>query len=535
MKKKKFIILFLLLFSFNFFVVPYSALASGFTEAEKPKLTKMLRAIGEKIGISWTKLSLGAAVGYVGAKIAEGDGKIGGWWENFGSVPDTIQPDEGDIHYTLNPADFLGGVSAIKDADQSLVDGNTVSSWGTQCRPDIMTHDGINLNGGHWVKFLTAGVDFLYTWTDDNGFLVSTNGYGISGYNLGTIVIYRLYTAGYYKNSIQDAYNNFNTGDATNISSSDTLYSRSDKTGPNVPTKVPNYCPTFLVEGSNINSSFVDNRIFNDIDNTTYTNNVTNNFPVKVTAGTVLDDVENPWNPVDETFPDILEPPDTSAPQDITNLTEVHTNVSVDLTWGVPNSEDVAFTRVYRDGDLITDNNSSTNYHEDGLEVGSSHTYKITAVDAIGNESVGVSITVNLSDEPVDAPAGSSWWKWLLKPLAAIGDFFKNILSFLLSLVVPSSGFFQGMFDDSFADFNAKMPVIDQLSTFFTSVKSVATEGTIPKFEMTMPPSFGGGTFNIIDFKLFTDYRTLILNIIRFISWFVFLKRLYGRIPKMIY
>jgi hypothetical protein len=151
------------------------------------------------------------------------------------------------------------------------------------------------------------------------------------------------------------------------------------------------------------------------------------------------------------------------------------------------------------------------------------------------NDPVSVDEQDPSTAEPPDKPAGSSWWEWLLKPLMAIGDFFKNIFEWLLGLVVPSDGFFQGMFDDSFSDFNAKMPVIDQLSTFFTSVKSVSTEGTIPKFEMTMPPSFGGGTFNIIDFKLFTDYRTLILNIIRFISWFVFLKRLYARIPRMIY
>lgn len=146
--------------------------------------------------------------------------------------------------------------------------------------------------------------------------------------------------------------------------------------------------------------------------------------------------------------------------------------------------------------------------------------------------------------EPEDKPVGSSWWEWLLKPLIAvikgISDLIGGLVGLLLdglkALFVPSQSSVQGIFDGIKTDFDAKLPLIGQLGGFFDSIKSSSTgDGKTPKFEMTMPPEYGGGKYQIIDFAYFASYQVWVLNFIRFSAWFMFLKRLYNRIPRMIY
>lgn len=157
--------------------------------------------------------------------------------------------------------------------------------------------------------------------------------------------------------------------------------------------------------------------------------------------------------------------------------------------------------------------------------------------------------------EPPDEekPSGWKWWDWLLKPLikliegigdllSGIGDAIKSIVDFilglaewLLGLIVPSGEFFSNFFDDIHAAFEGKIPIIPQLMDFFTSIENVSTSGQPPKFTFTLPEDYGGTTHSLIDFSSFDDFRVYILNFIRFIAWFIFLKKLFNRIPKIIY
>jgi hypothetical protein len=204
-----------------------------------------------------------------------------------------------------------------------------------------------------------------------------------------------------------------------------------------------------------------------------------------------------------------LSPIDDTTKTNITNMYNNNTTFVYSTTIVVPSGS-------------AYDSDSPWNSKDPGL------------TDAINGKS-----PPSTNDEPTDQPSGSSWWKWLFGGLIdgvkAIADFFKNIGQMLLGLIVPSSDFFTGFFDDLQTDFNNKIPMVTTMSDFFGQVKSVSTSGDAPTFKMTLPPEYGGGTFSIIDFSYFDQWRPWILNFIRFTLWFVFLKRLYNRIPKMIY
>ncbi len=78
------------------------------------------------------------------------------------------------------------------------------------------------------------------------------------------------------------------------------------------------------------------------------------------------------------------------APADIT------TDISgsrIEIKWAAPESDDVAYFRVYRkttggDYTLIKDNYKYLNYYDTDIELGTEYTYCVTAVDKNGNESV---------------------------------------------------------------------------------------------------------------------------------------------------
>lgn len=153
--------------------------------------------------------------------------------------------------------------------------------------------------------------------------------------------------------------------------------------------------------------------------------------------------------------------------------------------------------------------------------------------------------------EPDDEkPAGSSWWKWLFDLLLApinlildliqglfdlLGGLVSALLDGLKALLIPSDDFFKNMFTDFKSLFDTKLPLIPQLQEFFSSIKDTTVDSKKPKFEVTFPENWGGDTYSIIDFTFYDEYRAWILNFIRFIAWFVFLKKLYQRIPKIIY
>ena len=106
---------------------------------------------------------------------------------------------------------------------------------------------------------------------------------------------------------------------------------------------------------------------------------------------------------------------------------------------------------------------------------------------------------------------------------------------FLRIALVPSDGFFLNYVTEIKEAFFGKIPIFTQLFDFFTTVMDISVNGGKPKFEVTFPDSYGGGTYSIIDFSMFDEYRVFIFNFIRFTAWFFFLKRLFRMLPYVVY
>lgn len=90
-------------------------------------------------------------------------------------------------------------------------------------------------------------------------------------------------------------------------------------------------------------------------------------------------------------------PADTTAPNDVTNLTYTNvTQTGLRLTWTASSSSDVASYRIFEGATQI---GSATVNQLDitGLTANTTHTYTVKAVDNAGNVSAGVSVTVTTS------------------------------------------------------------------------------------------------------------------------------------------
>lgn len=140
-----------------------------------------------------------------------------------------------------------------------------------------------------------------------------------------------------------------------------------------------------------------------------------------------------------------------------------------------------------------------------------------------------------------------SWWNWLKTLLQEILDSIlalANLVnwinpfsdSFILKVAfIPSEGYFQNYWNDLYFMYKEKIPIIGQMYDFFAPVNDINFSETIPEFSVDLPSDMGGVKAPIIDFGFFTDYRTMILNFIRFIAWFIFLKRMFKYLPRVVY
>lgn len=100
---------------------------------------------------------------------------------------------------------------------------------------------------------------------------------------------------------------------------------------------------------------------------------------------------------------------------------------------------------------------------------------------------------------------------------------------------VPSDGFVAEKFESLKLTLLSKIPLLQQITDLFETIKATQF-GTQPQnFTVTMPIQYGGMTYSIINFDYFTQYRTVILNFIRYSAWFYFLKKTYKRLPGIIY
>ena len=121
----------------------------------------------------------------------------------------------------------------------------------------------------------------------------------------------------------------------------------------------------------------------------------------------------------------------------------------------------------------------------------------------------------------------------ILSVLDYINPFSDN---FLLKIAfVPKDGFFSEKFNKLLELIYEKFPFIQQLASVVNpSTMAVEISERAPSLSFTLPPKYGGGTYQLVDFSYFEQYRDFILNFIRVVIWFPFLKWLYGRIPSII-
>lgn len=97
----------------------------------------------------------------------------------------------------------------------------------------------------------------------------------------------------------------------------------------------------------------------------------------------------------------------------------------------------------------------------------------------------------------------------------------------LESLFIPNNNPFSELSNK----FNTKFSFINQIKDLLCSLLGFNNYGeNCPTFEMT----WRGVTFAFIDFSMFLQYRLWLHGIILAISWFIFIKRTYYKLPGII-
>lgn len=98
----------------------------------------------------------------------------------------------------------------------------------------------------------------------------------------------------------------------------------------------------------------------------------------------------------------IPEPPDTTAPDNVTNLraSDVNQN-SATLTWDASASTDTVGYEIWRAGVLLTTVTGLV-YNATGMTASTQYTYTVKAKDAAGNVASGTSVNVTTTAQPSD-------------------------------------------------------------------------------------------------------------------------------------
>ena len=105
-------------------------------------------------------------------------------------------------------------------------------------------------------------------------------------------------------------------------------------------------------------------------------------------------------------------------------------------------------------------------------------------------------------------------------------------------LFVPRPEFIKANISALYAMIELKVPLLNDLIMIVKGMAEniiIIEVNTPPQFTITMPEKWGGFEAKIIDFSIFTPYRFFIVNIIRAIAWYYFIKRLLNRMPTLIY
>lgn len=116
----------------------------------------------------------------------------------------------------------------------------------------------------------------------------------------------------------------------------------------------------------------------------------------------------------------------------------------------------------------------------------------------------------------------------ILSAIQTLVDFFTGILDFVMSLVIPSNGFFTSELSKLKDVFNSKFPFFSQINDILNAFK-FDINSPLPEFKITMPIKYGGQTYSVINFAHFVSYRQYILNFVRLFTWIPFLMRIYKK------
>lgn len=105
-------------------------------------------------------------------------------------------------------------------------------------------------------------------------------------------------------------------------------------------------------------------------------------------------------------------------------------------------------------------------------------------------------------------------------------------------LFVPRPEFLEEKIEETYGIIEDKIPLLNDLIIIVKGLAEsllVVEVNTPPEFKINMPQKWGGFEANIIDFSIFVPYRLFIVNIIRAIAWYFYIKRLLRRMPTIIY
>lgn len=102
---------------------------------------------------------------------------------------------------------------------------------------------------------------------------------------------------------------------------------------------------------------------------------------------------------------------------------------------------------------------------------------------------------------------------------------------FLKIALIPKEDFFKDYFTELFDAFKGKITIVEDIAELFKSISNIAVSNQIPEFTVNL----FGDTYNIVDFRYFTEFRTLVIGFIKFPMWFFFIKKVYYTLPWVIY
>lgn len=105
-------------------------------------------------------------------------------------------------------------------------------------------------------------------------------------------------------------------------------------------------------------------------------------------------------------------------------------------------------------------------------------------------------------------------------------------------LFVPRPEFLEANISIMYGMIEQKIPLLNDLLVIVKGMAEsmiIVEVNTPPEFKITMPDKYGGFEAKIIDFSIFVPYRFFIVNIIRAIAWYFYIKRLLRRMPTLIY